>query len=59
MNGLTQTFRSQETFICEAHQILQAAREQTKPHLDPEGRREVPHGHADNPSAADPTPTAN
>lgn len=24
-------------FICEAHQILQAAREQTKPHLDPEG----------------------
>jgi hypothetical protein len=46
-------------FICEAHQILQAAREQTKPHPDPEGRREVPPGHAENPSAADSTPTAN
>ena len=46
-------------FIRLAHQILQAAAgEQAKPHLDPEGGREVPLGHAENPSAAGSTPTA-
>jgi hypothetical protein len=31
-------------FIREAQQILQAAREQTRPHPDPEGRRDAPPG---------------
>lgn len=47
-------------FIREAHQILRAAVEQTKPHLDPEGRRKIPIGcrlDADC-EVADPLPSA-